>query len=330
MKVLILGAGAWGTALAQVLADNSVNVRLWDIKEETLNALRDFHTNPLYFDDLAFNPNIQPCYDIAQANDVDMVLLAVPTGAIRPVMESLMNVLTKKVIFINVAKGFDPITHDRLSVLIQKLAKDKCEHVVSLVGPSLAIEVAHRLLTSVAAVCDDVEAAIKVQRLFSNDYFRVYTSTDVVGSEAGVAIKNILAIASGICAGLGQGDNARAALMTRGLVEMRRYGVALGGNPDTYFGLTGIGDLIVTCTSKSSRNFSAGYQIGKDNSSHNFWENNTKTVEGAKAVKVVHEEAKQKGISMPICDQVYAVLYEGVKPSDAINALMNRSLKSEI
>lgn len=330
MKVLVLGAGAWGTALAQVLADNHVEVGIWDIKKETLDALGSTHTNPTYFNDLVFNEAIIPVYDLNQVNNVELVLLAVPTGAIRPVMEQVMAVLNHKVTFINVAKGFDPISHDRLSVLIEKLGGQYCQNVVSLVGPSLAIEVAKRLLTSVAAVCEDVQEAIKVQHLFSNDYFRVYTSTDVVGSEAGVAIKNILAIASGICSGLGQGDNARAALMTRGLVEMRRYGVALGGNPDTYFGLTGIGDLIVTCTSSNSRNYSAGYQIGKANSAEEFLQTNTKTVEGAKAVKVVHEEAKQKGISMPICDQVYAVLYEGVKPSDAINALMSRSLKSEI
>lgn len=329
MKIMVIGAGAWGTALAQVLADNQVDVSIWDLKKETLDELSTKHTNNAYFDGVLFNEKIQSCYDLNDVDKMDCILLAVPTGAMASVVENISSHLSHPVLFINVAKGFDPTTHERMSVLIKRVAADKCSHVVNLVGPSFAIEVAKRLLTSVAAVSDDYNSALLVQRLFSNDYFRVYTSNDMVGSETGVAIKNILALASGIVTGLGQGDNARAALMTRGLVEMRRYGVALGGNPDTYFGLTGVGDLILTCTSYNSRNFSAGYKIGQDNSAQGFWAENTKTVEGVKACKVVYEEAKRRGISMPIIDQIYAILYEDKKPCDAISALMNRKLKSE-
>lgn len=255
--------------------------------------------------------------------------MAVPTNAIESVTQQVSEKLNHPVIFINVAKGFHPVTHKGLTQVISETAGDKCKSVVSLIGPSLAIEVVDRLLTSVCAVSYDLIDAMDIQQMFSNEYFRVYTSDDVVGSEAGVAIKNILALASGIITGLGQGNNARAALMTRGLVEMRRYGVALGGNPNTYFGLTGVGDLIVTCTSSSSRNYSAGYSVGQRNSVDDFWANNTKTVEGVKAVKVVYEEAKRRDISMPICEGVYEIFYENVKPSDVINKIMHRPLKKE-
>ena len=329
MVVTILGSGAWGSALAQVLADNGISVHLWGIDTQGIDEFNAHHTNSRYFGDIVFNDEIDATTDLSVVNQSDVILFAVPAAAIASVAKNVATILDHDVIAINVAKGFDPDTHQCLSEVIENTLGNHCRAMVALVGPSLAIEVAKRLLTSVAAVSTNANAAITVQKLFSNDYFRVYTSYDIIGSEAGVAIKNILAIASGILTGLGQGDNARAALMTRGLVEMRRYGVAMGGEPDTYFGLTGIGDLIVTCTSNSSRNFSAGLQIGKDNTAKHFWATNTKTVEGAKACKIVYEEAKRRGISMPITTEVYQVLYENKKPSDAINDLMRRQLKSE-
>lgn len=329
MVVTILGSGAWGSALAQVLADNGTTVNLWSIDAKTVDEFNTHHTNSAYFADLAFNPAINATLNLEVINTSDVILFAVPAAAIASVAQQVKETLNHDVIAINVAKGFDPTTHLRLSAVIETTLGSQCTGMVALIGPSLANEVAKRLLTSVAAVSKNSNAAILVQKLFSNDYFRVYTSTDIIGSEVGVAIKNILAIASGILTGLGQGDNARAALMTRGLVEMRRYGVAMGGEPDTYFGLTGIGDLIVTCTSFSSRNFSAGLKIGKDNTADDFWATNTKTVEGVKACKIVYEEAQRRGISMPITTEVYKVLYEHKKPSEAINDLMRRSLKSE-
>lgn len=186
------------------------------------------------------------------------------------------------------------------------------------------------MLTTVNAVSSDEESAKIVQELFSNSYFRVYTNTDVIGAEIGVAIKNVMAIASGILSGIGQGDNARAALMTRGLAEIARYGVFFGGKPETFLGLDGVGDLIVTCTSVHSRNFQAGLKIGKDNSALEFLKNNKYTVEGIKACKVVYEESIKNNIVMPITEQVYKILYEGKKPTDAVEDLMSRDLKSEI
>lgn len=330
MKVFILGSGSWGTALAQTLVDNQVDTIIWGKDEKEVQDINENHCNSKYFNELKISANVHATTDINCVRDADIVLLAIPTMAIESVCQSINPLLEKKVIVINVAKGFHPVTHERLSLVIKKsMDSTKLKDVVSLIGPSHAEEVIRRLLTSVNAVCENEESAMLVQNLFSNDYFRVYRSTDVVGAEIGVAIKNVMAIASGILSGLEQGDNARAALMTRGLAEISRYGVAQGGKPATYLGLTGVGDLIVTCTSVHSRNFQAGYQIGKENSAEAFWANNTKTVEGVKTAEVVYEESIRQNLSMPITEQVYLVLYKNKKPSDAIKELMGRELKPE-
>ena len=312
MKIRVLGTGSWGSALAQTLADNGHDVIMWGIDDAEINDIENNHHNTKYFD-VEMNHDVHATKDITCVKDADVILTE------------------KKIIIINVAKGFHPETHQRLSEVIKDLVpEDKREAVVSLIGPSHAEEVILRQLTCLNAVSDNEEAAKTVQKLFSNDYFRVYRNTDVIGAEIGVAIKNIMAIASGILEGIGQGDNARAALMTRGLAEMTRYGVALGGKKETYLGLDGVGDLIVTCTSMHSRNFTAGLQIGKDGSSEKFWKENKRTVEGVAACKVVYEEAHKRGIDMPITDQVYAILYEGKSPEECIKTLMSRSLKPEM
>jgi glycerol-3-phosphate dehydrogenase (NAD(P)+) len=329
MKVRILGTGSWGTALAQVLADNGNDVMMWGISEEETNDIEHNHHNSRYFD-APVNPDVHATGDLSCIRNADVILVAVPVKAIESVMKETLDYITKPAVIINVAKGFHPDTHERMSVVIQRVVpEDKRKAVVSLIGPSHAEEVIIRKLTSVNAVSEDEEAAKMIQHLFSNNYFRVYRNTDVIGAEIGVGIKNIMAIASGILEGIGQGDNARAALMTRGLAEMTRYGVAQGGRAETYLGLDGVGDLIVTCTSRHSRNFMAGLEIGQDGSAEKFWKDNTKTVEGVLACKVVHEEAHKQHIDMPITDQVYAVLYEGASPEEAITKLMSRSLKSE-
>lgn len=327
MKVGIVGSGSWGTALGNVLTDNQVDTIIWGINESEVLDIQKNHCNSKYFD-TTLNPALKATVNMHDLKDCEVILLAVPTGAIEQVCHQLDTLLVKFPIIINVAKGFHPVTHERISVVIAKHMQN-IKSVVSLIGPSHAEEVVLRLLTTVNAVSDDLESAQVVQNLFSNQYFRVYTNTDVIGAEIGVAIKNVMAIASGILSGIGQGDNARAALMTRGLAEISRYGIYFGGRPETFLGLDGVGDLIVTCTSVHSRNFQAGLQIGQDNSAKQFLENVTMTAEGIKACKVVYEEAQKHQISMPITDQVYQVLYEGKKPSEAINDLMSRDLKSE-
>lgn len=328
-SVLVIGSGSWGTALAQVLADNGHEVYIWGRNEEEMNDLKH-HQNCRYFEDLILNKNILVASSIQKAKEVDIILMAVPSGAVDSVSTELNNILDKKTIIINVAKGFHPETLKLLSEVIEEnIDINKRKAVVSLLGPSHAENVILRKHTAVNAVTDNEAIAEEIQELFSNDYFRVYRNPDVIGAQIGVAIKNIIAVASGIAEGLDLGDNARAALITRGLAEMTRFGVHFGGNEKTYLGLCGVGDLVVTASSHHSRNFQAGLQIGRDNTAKYFLEENTKTVEGIKAAKAVHEIAVREKISMPITEQVYEIVYLNKKPSVALNDLMNRELKKE-
>jgi glycerol-3-phosphate dehydrogenase (NAD(P)+) len=330
MKVSVLGTGSWGTALAQVLNDNGHDVLLWGIDQGEVDDINLNHHNSKYFE-TEISHGLRAVTDLNEVRDSDILLAVVPTMALESVLQKVTDVMDHPAIIINVAKGFHPVTHDRLSTVIAKtVPEEKRKAIVSLIGPSHAEEVILRKVTAVNAVSDDEEAAILIQKTFSNHYFRVYRNTDVIGAEVGVAIKNVMAIASGILEGIGQGDNAKAALMTRGLAEMTRFGTALGGKKETYLGLDGVGDLIVTCTSRHSRNFMAGYQIGLDGGAEKFLKENKKTVEGILACRDVYEEAKRRGIEMPITEKVYAVLYEGEKPQDAIMELMARDLKSEV
>lgn len=330
MKISVLGSGSWGTALAQAALDNGHETIIWGIDEKEINDINLNHENSKYFPNVKLHPDLKATQDMSLIEGSDIVLLAVPSIAIESVCAKMSEYLSKPVIVINVAKGFHPITHERMSVVIQRcMPKDKLKDIVSLIGPSHAEEVVIRKLTCVNAVCENEESAKVIQHFFSNDYFRIYRNNDVIGAEIGVAVKNVMAIASGILTGIGQGDNARAALMTRGLAEMARYGTYFGGRSETFLGLDGVGDLIVTCTSVHSRNYQAGLAIGQADSAEEFMKNNTKTVEGIKTAKVVYEVAKENGIPMPITEEVYKVLYEGKKPSTAVISLMSRSLKAE-
>lgn len=328
MKIRIIGTGSWATALAQVLVDNHQDVLMYGISQKEVADINDNHRNDTYFN-VELPKELRATNDMRLMEDGDIILLATPVVAIESVMEQLSSILTKPVYFVSVSKGFHPTTHERLSVFIKRVAGDKCKEVISLIGPSHAEEVILRLLTAVNSVSEDEQAAKMVQELFSNQYFRVYRNTDVVGAEISAALKNIFAIGSGILEGLHQGDNARASLMTRGLYEMTRFGLYYGGKEQTFLGLNGVGDLIVTCSSRHSRNFNAGLIIGQDNSSDRFLKENTKTTEGVLTTKVVYEMAKENGIEMPITTEIYRILYEDKKPSEAIDDLMSRSLKAE-
>ncbi|TDW14827.1 glycerol-3-phosphate dehydrogenase (NAD(P)+) [Breznakia blatticola] len=330
MKVTIIGSGSWGTGLAQVLADNNVDVTIWGIDESQIDDIANNHLNSTFFPGVKLNPAIKATTDLATVTGSDIVLLSVPTIAIQSVCEQVAPYLDKKAIFVNTSKGFHPDTNARMSDVIRaSVPADKLSSVVSLIGPSHAEEVVERLLTTITAVSQNEEDAKTIQRVFSNDYFRVYTGNDEIGAELGVALKNAIAVASGILAGIGYGDNTRAALITRGIAEVMRFGSAYGGKKETFMGLTGIGDLIVTATSRHSRNFQAGYEIGKANDAQIYWDTNKKTVEGVRTAKVVHELAKAKNIDMPIIEEVYKVLYEGKEPKQSAKDLMLRELKSE-
>lgn len=330
MKTVVIGSGSWGTALAQVLADNQQPVQLVGVMQNEVDDINLNHRNSKFFPGVELNKDLQATTDYSVLQDADIVLLAVPTQAIESVAAKAASFLEKKAIFINVAKGFNPKTDERMSEVIRRVVPaEKLKSVVSLIGPSHAEEVVIRQLTSIDAVSQSLEDATVVQELFSNHYLRIYTGDDEIGSELGVAIKNVMAIASGIIAGLGYQDNTRAALITRGLQEMIRFGTHFGGRYETFIGLTGVGDLIVTCSSENSRNFQAGKQIGQENDVKHFFETNTKTTEGIRTAKVVHDIAFKEHIEMPICEEVYQILFNGKEPKDCANDLMLRDLKKE-
>lgn len=330
MKTVVIGSGSWGTALAQVLSDNKEEVIIYGIQKSEIDDINLNHENSKYFEGVELNPTLKATDDITVVKEADIVLLAVPTFAIEGICLQIDPYLKNNVIVVNVSKGFHPETSERMSEVIRRcISKEHLSSVVSLIGPSHAEEVVIRLLTTIDAVSLNEEDAQTIQRTFSNNYLRIYTGDDEIGSELGVAIKNVMAIASGILSGLGYQDNTRAALITRGLQEMIRYGVFFGGKQQTFMGLTGIGDLIVTCTSIHSRNFEAGYQIGKENDVANFLKYNKKTVEGVRTAKIVHKVAKENNIDMPICEEVYQILFEGKEPKTCANDLMLRELKKE-
>lgn len=331
-RISILGAGAWGTALAQVLADNGHTVMLYSKKESVSEEINLHHTNSTYFDRVFVLPkSIKATTSLSELMlDASIVVIAVPSHAVRAMVTELVPFLKTKTVVINTAKGFDPQTQLRLSETIRSIIPKKLlKGVVSLIGPSHAEEVGIRQLTLVSAVSKQVHLAEFTSGIFSNEYFRVYVQKDEIGAEVGSALKNVIAIASGVVTGLKLGDNARAALLTRGLTELMRLGKVLGGKLKTHTGLTGLGDLIVTCYSNHSRNYQAGIEIGKANSAEQFLTTNKKTVEGIAFTKIAHQLGKKFRLKLPIIEAVYAVLYEKKRPSDQVKTLMNRPLKVE-
>lgn len=332
MRIAVIGSGSWGTALAQVLCDNHHNVLLYGRNINEIDEINTYHKNSKYFKDVDLSLSLHATNNLEDISNFDIYLLAVPTIAIESVCREIQKIAHKDFLIINTAKGFHPQKFIRMSEVIKE-SFDKnvyFKDVISLIGPSHAEEVVLRMYTAINAVCENEEYAKQIQELFSNNYLRVYTNTDVIGAEYGVALKNAIALASGMISGLGYGDNTKAALMTRGLAEMTRFGIKKGGKMETYLGLCGLGDLIVTCTSIHSRNYQAGYAIGKANSAKEFLETNTKTVEGINTVNAVHKMANEMNIEMPIVDQIYKVLYENGKPSECADELMNRKLVPEI
>lgn len=332
MNCTVLGSGTWGSSLAQVLSDNKHNVMIYGIDKGEVDDININHKNAKYFGEgVLLNSDIRATTDLAFAlEDAEVIVVAVPTFAVRGILKQIKQYLKNKPYIVSVAKGFDPDTFERMSQVIRnEIPSELRQEVVSLIGPGHAEEVILKLLTCITATSIDENAGKFVQKLFATPYFRVYVQTDEVGAEYGVAIKNAIAIASGISQGIGMGDNAKAALATRGLVEMIRFGTKFGGKFETFIGLTGIGDLMVTCNSVHSRNYQAGYAIGLANSAKEFLTNNKKTVEGVRTAKIVYEMAKKHNIEMPIIEAVYSVLFEDKKPNEIVYQLMTRELKKE-
>jgi glycerol-3-phosphate dehydrogenase (NAD(P)+) len=326
-QIAVLGAGSWGTALAMVLADNGHSVRLWGHRQDQIEEINSKHTNEKYLPGVVLPPSIVGYDDLCRAlANIEIVVLAVPTKAIREVLRKVRQCLTKPITIVTVSKGIEPDTHKRISEIIEEeMTSAFLQDVVVLSGPSHAEEVSRRQPTTVTVSSKNMEAAERIQDLFMNhQYFRVYTNPDLIGVEIGGALKNIIALAAGITDGLGYGDNAKAALITRGLAEIARLGSALGANPLTFSGLTGIGDLIVTCTSVHSRNWRAGNLLGKGKSLGEVLENMGMVVEGVRTTKAAYQLAKKMNVKMPITNALYDVLFNGKDPKDAVDSLMAR------
>lgn len=329
-KVVVIGAGSWGTALGLVLARKGHDVTLWERDEKIAKTLQEERENKRLLPGIIFPENLNVTNELnGLLKGVKYVVLSVPSQALRSVIEKISSQIEENTILINTAKGIEVKSGETLSEVIKEEIKGKYhKNIVILSGPTHAEEVALEIPTAIVAAGES-EKAKAVQELFNTDRFRVYMSTDILGVELGGAVKNCLAIGAGIADGMGYGDNAKAALVTRGITEMIRFGKALGANEMTFSGLTGIGDLIVTCGSKHSRNRFVGEELGKGRKIDDILANMIMVAEGVATVKAIHEKIKSLNISMPIVESIYDIIYEGADPKEKVKELMTRELKEE-
>ena len=328
MNIAVIGSGTWGCAITAILKDKGNNVTLWSyFKEECeeLKATKKAKNLP----DFVMPDGIEYTYDLADAvKDKDMIVIVTPSSAIAKTAENMSAFVKNGAIIVCASKGFDSETQKTLTETI----KDKIPqaNVAALSGPSHAEEVAMKMPTTLVAACEDIKVAHKIQEVFMTDYLRIYTNEDVLGVEIGGALKNVIALCAGISDGLGFGDNTKAALMTRGMSEIARLGTAMGAKFATFSGLSGMGDLIVTCTSMHSRNRRAGILIGKGVSPDDAMKEVNMVVEGVYAAKEAYKLAKKHSVEMPIVEEVYGILFEGNSARDAVSSLMTRERKEEI
>ena len=328
-KICVLGAGSWGTALALVVAKKGYEVSMWTLNDEQCKLINETRENRNYLPDIKIPENIKVTTNIEESvKNSSMIVLAVPSQAIRDICKKIKPFINKNQILIDVAKGLEKGSGLRLSDVCKEELPE-CEYVV-LSGPSHAEEVSRDIPTTVVVASENLAIAEKVQDTFMSPKFRVYTNPDVVGVELGGALKNIIAFGAGICDGLGYGDNAKAALMTRGIHEISRLGCAMGANISTFSGLSGIGDLIVTCTSMHSRNRRAGILIGQGKNLEETLKEVKMVVEGITATEVAYEVSKKLNIEMPITNAIYSVLHNGANPDEVVNELMMRNKRHEV
>ena len=326
-KIAVFGSGGWGTALSVMCCANGHDVSLWSPFEAELEAIRRDGEHKKLLPGVPVSSKINLTTEVCSAKGADVIVFAVPSFAVRQTAKRLAGVIAPGQIIVNVAKGLEEDSLKRLSQVINEELPDA--HTVVLSGPSHAEEVSRGIPTAVVVASDFPEAASVAQETFMAPNFRIYINSDVVGVELGAALKNVIALAAGICDGLKLGDNTKAALMTRGITEMARLGVALGGEAQTFSGLTGIGDLIVTCTSMHSRNRRAGIYIGEGIEVSKAIEKVGMTVEGYKTTHAAYLLSRDAGVEMPIVNECYNVLYKGKNPLEAISDLMQRKKKHE-
>ena len=328
MKITVVGSGGWGTALALLLLENGNDVTLWSYHQAESDAMREKRESPM-LKGVPLPEELKFTTDLAAVKGCRLVVLATPSFAVRTTAAKLKDLLDPGTILVSVSKGIEKDTSLRLSQVIEEEVGDKCR-VVVLSGPSHAEEVGRHIPTGVVAAADRPEDARLVQDVFMNGRFRVYTSDDKIGTEICAALKNIIALCAGCCDGMGCGDNTKALLMTRGLAEMARLGVALGGRKETFTGLAGVGDLIVTCTSMHSRNRRCGILIGQGKGIQEAIREVGAVVEGYYAAASARVLAQKTGVDMPIAQAAYEVLYEGRDVHGVVADLMTRSKRSEL
>lgn len=325
MNIGILGAGAWGTAIACVAADNGHSVLMWAREPEVVDEINLAHTNQRFLKGAHLADKVRATSAIGDVCDCDIIITATPTQFVRSVLTKLN--LSGKIV-VNLAKGIEVGTHFRVSEIVDDTSAGDVHYVV-LSGPSHAEEVIQRMPTTVVCASVDAESALTIQQLLSTPSFRVYTSADVIGVEIGGALKNIIAIAAGIVDGIGLGDNTKAALISRGLAEIARLATALGADHKTLYGLAGLGDLYVTCSSRHSRNRSVGERIGRGEKLQQITESMSAVAEGVTTTKAALELAASVGVELPITQKVSEILFDSVDPRKAIYDLMTRQARME-
>lgn len=328
MKVAVVGSGAWGTALALLLTKNGNDVTLWSFYEKETATMKETGENP-FLKGVAIDERLKLTSDLGCISGAQMVVLATPSFAVRETARRMAKLLEPGTLVVSISKGVEQNTCLCMTQIIEQEIGDRFR-VAALSGPSHAEEVGRGIPTAVVAACEDMSAAEQVQNLFMNERFRVYTTDDVIGVELGAALKNVIALCAGCCDGMGYGDNTKAMLMTRGLAEIARVGVEMGGRRDTFGGLAGMGDLIVTCTSMHSRNRRAGILIGQGKTAREAMDEVGAVVEGYYAAAAGVALAKRYKVEMPITEAAYKVLYNGAPIDTVFVELMKRSRKREI
>jgi glycerol-3-phosphate dehydrogenase (NAD(P)+) len=329
--IAVLGGGSWGTALALLLADGGYTVRLWDRTPALADALTTDHENRRYLPGFPLPTSIYPTSDMATAvTDSSCVVVAVPSSGVRSTLTLAAPFLRPACDIVLAAKGMESETGLLPSeVALEILSHTSGHALLALSGPNLAGEVARRIPTAAVAAGTDPDAAQRVARLFNRPFFRVYTGSDRLGVEIGGAVKNVLAIAGGVSDGLGYGENTKAALLTRGLAEMTRFGTAKGAVPATFYGLAGVGDLMATAGSRLSRNWRVGDGLSKGETLEAILQRLGQVAEGVNTAQALTTEAARLGVEMPVCAMVAALLFEGLSPTAAVQSLMTRTQRDE-
>jgi glycerol-3-phosphate dehydrogenase (NAD(P)+) len=331
-KIGVVGAGSWGTALAKLLAEKGFDLDLWVFEPEVKEQIETDRENKVFLPGFVLPDNIFPTNDIQKAvADKDLVLMVVPSHCMRDMAIRMKPFVNETTVLVTASKGIENKTHLTMTQILKEIIDFiPEENLAVLSGPSFAKEVANKVPTVVAAASISREVAEYVQEIFSCPTFRVYVNDDPVGTQIGGAMKNVLAIAAGICDGMEMGLNPRAALITRGLTEMNRLGTRMGADPLTLSGLAGVGDLLLTCTGALSRNYTVGKQIGQGKKLDEIISEMRMVAEGVKTTRSVYNLSKKLGVDLPICNEVYAVLFEDLSVKETVQRLMNRSLKHEL